>query len=293
MAAATAPVANPRTPRSSEGVGEPDCAPGKGPAGGPPGDDGTRRDRDHLPGHDADAPGDDRGHDDHPRDNLGDNLHDNLHDHFRTDSADGDGAVAHDADRINDLDGGGRMTRLKQALVALVAATAMLGFAVAGPTPARAGGDNVVVAVNTKDGRFLYRVKLVVKRTNKDAVDEANAAAAVASCTDCQTVAVAVEGLLVFSDPSIFTPTNLAIAMNVDCSFCATLASAYQFAVQADGHAHLSGAGRHDIAEIRTDLEAVRRDGLTIAEIQARVDELAQRLLRVLLTELETPPGHR
>ena len=173
-----------------------------------------------------------------------------------------------------------------------MAATVALGFALAGPVPAHAtGGDNVVVAVNTKDGRFLYRVRLIVKPSHGDVVDDANVAVAVASCSECQTVAVAVEGLLVFSDPSIFTPTNLAIAMNVDCSFCATLASAYQFLVQVDGPAHLSGAGHHAVAQIRAELEAVRHEGLTIWEIQARVDELAQQLLNVLLTEVESPPG--
>jgi putative peptide zinc metalloprotease protein len=186
------------------------------------------------------------------------------------------------------------MNDLKPALLAALAATAALTVALAGAAPARAaGGDNVVVAVNTKDGRFLYRVRLVVRPTHGDVVDEANAAVAVASCASCQTVAIAVEGLLVFSDPSIFTPTNLAVAMNVDCSFCATLASAYQLLVQVGERAHLSGAGRQAIAQIRADLEAIRREGLTIAEIQAQVDELAQRLLYVLLTEVETPPGQR
>jgi putative peptide zinc metalloprotease protein len=186
------------------------------------------------------------------------------------------------------------MSYVKNALLGLLAAALAAALALAGPVPARAGGgDNVVVAVNTRDGRFLYRVKLAIKRTNDDVVDAANAAVAVASCTECQTVAIAVEGLLVFSDPSVFTPTNLALAMNVECSFCATLASAYQFAVQTAGSAHLSGAGRRAIAEIRADLEALRREGLTIWDLQARVDELAQRLLHVLLTEVETPPGRQ
>ena len=186
------------------------------------------------------------------------------------------------------------MSHLKNGLLAVVAAAVAIGLVAARPVPAHAGaGDNVVVAVNTKDGRFLYRVKLAIKRTNDDVVDEANAAVAVASCTECQTVAVAVEALLVFSDPSTFTPTNLAVAMNVDCSFCATLASAYQFAVQVDGPAHLSGVGRRAIAEIRADLQALRHEGLDIWDLQARVDELAQRLLQVLWTEVETPPGRQ
>jgi putative peptide zinc metalloprotease protein len=152
--------------------------------------------------------------------------------------------------------------------------------------PARAAGDTVVVAINDKDGSFLYRVKLDIRRAAGGTVDETNAAVAVASCDSCETVAVAIQVLLVFGRPTVSAPQNLALAMNVDCSYCQTLATAYQLYEQTGGPAHFTAAGNRQIAQIRRELESMRHAGLTIAEIQAEVDQLASELLTVMQTEL-------
>jgi putative peptide zinc metalloprotease protein len=170
-------------------------------------------------------------------------------------------------------------------VLALVAALC----ACAGAAGAR-GGDNVVVAVNTKDGRFVYRVSLKIQRAPGDVVDEANAAVAVASCDACQTVAVAIQALLVLDDPSVVTPENLALAYNLECSFCQTLASAYQYVLFTDGRVHLTADGNRAVASIRHELHELRHAGLTILELQAQVDELATQLQEVLLAEL-VPAG--
>jgi putative peptide zinc metalloprotease protein len=163
-----------------------------------------------------------------------------------------------------------------------VAATLSVGVA----TARAAGGDTTVVAVNTKDGKFLYRVRLDLRRRNGDTVDTSNAAVAVASCDACETVAVSIQVLLVFSEPTTVTPENLALAMNVDCSFCQTLASAYQFLLETDGPVHLTANGNREVAHVRRELESIRTEGLSIWEIQARVDALANELAAVLATEL-------
>jgi putative peptide zinc metalloprotease protein len=175
-----------------------------------------------------------------------------------------------------------RIPRL--ALIAAIAAVAAAGtFCCADPAPA---ADTVVVAVNAKDGSFLYRVRLDVRRVVGSTVDETNAAVALASCDSCETVAVSIQALLVFTTPTVATPTNLAIAMNVDCSACQTLASAYQLYLQTGGPAHFTADGNRQIAQIRRELEAIRHAGLTIWEIQADVDRLANELLAVLQNEL-------
>jgi hypothetical protein len=74
--------------------------------------------------------------------------------------------------------------------------------------------------------------------------------------------------------------------MNVDCSFCQTLASAYQFLLETGGPVHLTADGNRAVAQIRRELEAIRNEGLSIWEIQARVDELANELATILATEL-------
>jgi hypothetical protein len=157
--------------------------------------------------------------------------------------------------------------------------------ACAGATGAR-GGDNVVVAVNTKDGRFVYRVSLRIDRSPGDVVDDANAAVAVSSCETCQTVAIAIQALLVLDDPSVVTPENLAFAYNLECSFCQTLASAYQYVLFTGRGVHFTAEGNRAVAAIRHELHELRHAGLTIIELQARVEAVAVRLHDVLLTEL-------
>lgn len=175
------------------------------------------------------------------------------------------------------------MTRLLHILALALAAASLA----AGEAPdARAGGDNVVVAVNTKDGRFLYRVSLRIQRSQSDVVDEANAAVAVASCDACKTVALAIQALLVLGDPSTVTPENVAFAYNLECSSCQTLASAYQYVLVTGGPVHLTADGNRAVAALRRELERLRQAGLNIFELQAQVDALAGQLRDVLLNEL-------
>jgi len=149
-----------------------------------------------------------------------------------------------------------------------------------------AGTDNVAAAVNTKDGRTVIAISLKIVKTDDATVDPTNAAVAVASCSDCQTVAIALEGVLVAGSPTTFDPTNIALAINENCSNCQTLASAYQYVVQNGTKVRITGTGRQEIADVRKDLESLRNSGLDIVAIQQRVDADAARLYKVLQTEV-------
>lgn len=154
------------------------------------------------------------------------------------------------------------------------------------PTTPGASTDNVAVASNTTDGRNVFALALKIVQTDASTIDATNAAVAAASCTDCQTVAIALEGVLVIGNPDTFDPTNIALAINTDCSNCQTLATAYQQAVQYDSRVRITGAGRLEIAAIRQDLQSLRNSGLDILTIQRRVDEDAGRFLAVLRNEV-------
>jgi putative peptide zinc metalloprotease protein len=167
-------------------------------------------------------------------------------------------------------------------ILALVAA---LSSAVAVSPPPAEAGDNAAVAINLRDGSSTFRLAFKITRVNRDVVDSSNAAVAVASCSDCQTVAVALQAVLIFSDASVITPTNFAFAYNLDCERCYTLATAYQF-VSTTGIVRFTTAGNQRIAEIRRQLEALRSVDLSIEEIQARVDVLAGELLDVMRNEI-------
>lgn len=149
-----------------------------------------------------------------------------------------------------------------------------------------ASTDNVAVASNTTDGRTVYAISLKIVQTDSSTVDATNAAVAAASCTDCQTVAISLEGVLVIGSPTTFDPTNIALAINSDCSNCQTLATAYQDVVQYDTRVRITGAGRQEIAAIRKDLESLRTSGLDIFSIQQRVNDDAGRFLTVLRNDV-------
>src|ERR671928_832348 len=182
------------------------------------------------------------------------------------------------------------MARRLTLLIALVLALGAL-FAAAPGARADRGADadhhqNVAVAVNTQDAATVFDIAFQVRRVTADAVDVANAAVAVASCTSCTTVAIAMQAVLLFGEPQVFTPTNLAIALNQACTDCQTFAAGYQDVVQRATPARLSPAGRRRLAAVRRTLQDLERSGLTITEIQQRVDQLHQEAASVLATEL-------
>lgn len=92
--------------------------------------------------------------------------------------------------------------------------------------------------------------------------------------------------VLVFSQPSSLTTDNLAIALNIECTNCETLASAYQWILGTDGIVHFSPEGNRAIAEIRQALHDLIRSDLPLDELQAELDQLADQLELVLAQEL-------
>jgi putative peptide zinc metalloprotease protein len=187
------------------------------------------------------------------------------------------------------------------ALAALLSGGLVVAHAVDGvtssdasPAPASGGNgdDNVAAGVNTTDGRTVYAIRLKIVQVTGDTVDAANVAAAVnAGCTDCSTVAIAFEGVLVVGSPSDFEPNNLALAMNVDCSGCTAFADAYQQVVQQSTRVRITGEGRRKVAAIRRDHETLRTADLTLEEVRARVKADEQAFADVLLHDC-VPIGH-
>src|ERR671930_337455 len=124
----------------------------------------------------------------------------------------------------------------------------LLAFGITASTAGVAAADNIVVAINTKDGSSIFKFGFNITRVMGDVVDQANGAGAVSSCNDCQTVAVAIQVVLIMSDASVITPTNEAIALNIQCTSCETLASALQFVLSTGGPVHFTAEGNKEIA---------------------------------------------
>jgi putative peptide zinc metalloprotease protein len=178
----------------------------------------------------------------------------------------------------------------QRILVFIAAALVAAGFSAA--RPAFAHADNVAIAVNTKDGATVFKVAFAIRHVMNDVVDETNAAVAYNSCTDCASVAIAFELVLIEGSPHVVEPQNIAIAFNENCETCVAVAEAYQFVLGGGtGPLHFDSDGNRILAEIRKELHSLRKEDLTIEQLQARLDAIAARIQDVLAHHLVAAPG--
>jgi putative peptide zinc metalloprotease protein len=98
----------------------------------------------------------------------------------------------------------------------------------------RGGGRNVVRVDNDHDGRFRARGNAELDRIRGDDVSPANIAEAHAQCTDCQTIAVAVQVAVYRRGAPVIAPVNRAVALNIECTRCVTVARAIQYVIPVD-----------------------------------------------------------
>jgi putative peptide zinc metalloprotease protein len=176
-------------------------------------------------------------------------------------------------------------------LVALLFVLTLLAVGVAWPGAA-AAQDNTAIAVNTKDGTVLFKVSFKVVRSNQNVVDNGNAAVAISSCVDCASIAGAYQIVLVFSDPSVVAPVNLALAENVECQTCVAFAAASQWVLGTNGPVHFTAEGNQMLADLKSQLRDLSKlEDLTLEELQAALDDIAAGIVDVLANQL-VPSGN-
>lgn len=182
--------------------------------------------------------------------------------------------------------------RHAKRLAATIAVLFGLSFA-SGP-PAWAddvpgGDDNGAVAVNTEDGGSVFRLAFSIRTVANGTVDESNTAIAFASCTDCQTVALAFQVILVWNDPNVVVPENEAIAFNDQCVECLTFASATQIVLGFDGPVRLTAEGRQRMAELYQSLKALEDQiaTMTATQLIQAVNAAKTELVTILNEELQ------
>ena len=177
------------------------------------------------------------------------------------------------------------MSRSRRAGVLALSLVLALSWRVLSAAPV-AAQDNAAVAVNTRDGSSFFKLAFSVRRVSGE-VDATNAAVAWASCDACQTVAAAIQVVLVMGNPTSVEPQNLALAVNYQCTDCETLASAYQW-VYGDGRDLMfSPEGLRRLAELRRRFQELRqRDDLTLQQLADEIDAIAGEVAKVVDTEL-------
>lgn len=167
-------------------------------------------------------------------------------------------------------------------LVALALVLGVVNVATVGA----AAQTNDAVAVNQKDGKSVFKLAFSVKKASGD-IDSQNAAVAYSSCTDCRTVAVALQIVLVAGESDSVTPENMALAINYQCSECETLAAAYQY-VFADGQElEFTAEGKKRLHNIKKEFHDLKqRDDLTLQQLADEIARIAAQVAEVVDEEL-------
>jgi len=93
---------------------------------------------------------------------------------------------------------------------------------------------NQVIADNSDDQRFMGRASIKFRKLKGDDILPVNIAFAQGTCTDCQTIAVAVQVIVYKRGASNVQPQNVALAANVGCTRCVTVARAIQYVIPVD-----------------------------------------------------------
>jgi putative peptide zinc metalloprotease protein len=139
-------------------------------------------------------------------------------------------------------------------------------------------GRNVVSVLNRSDGRMRMRSRVRLVHINGERAEPVNAAFAYASCTDCQTFAVALEIALISPSASVIAPQNRARAINYECTRCVTVARALQYAYVVDDPQQVPDNVRRLLREMEAELREIGRTrDITPAEANGRISAVLAR----------------
>ena len=149
------------------------------------------------------------------------------------------------------------------------------------PLPPGEGG-NQAMAVNTKDGSTRYDVAFALVWADGDTVANTNEAYALASCTGCQTVAVAFQVVLILGNANVVVPENVAAAVNYSCVQCVTQALATQLVVTLSGP--LNAQSTADLAVLWKEIAAFGTaiQDVPLSELQERLTEYERQILAIV-----------
>ncbi|MFL5681015.1 MAG: hypothetical protein ACJ77B_10485 [Chloroflexota bacterium] len=160
------------------------------------------------------------------------------------------------------------------------------------PLPPKAG-DNQALAVNTTSGTATYDVAVaMVWVTGDDPVLNTNEAYAFANCSNCVTVSVAFQVVVIVGNANVIVPQNLSGAVNYDCFECITAAIASQLVVTIDSLP--DAAQQVALADIWAKIQAFAKSipTLPLADVMAQLEDYKSQILAILdVSAVPEPSG--
>lgn len=147
------------------------------------------------------------------------------------------------------------------------------------------GGKNIVQVTNRQNNQLVVRGSVQLNRISGPTVEPVNLASAQASCTDCQTIAVALQINLIGRDANRVTPRNAAVAVNVNCTRCVTIAVARQYLYSVDDPRETPRDAAALIRELDRAINEIGRDrDATLETAIARIDDVLARFGQLAAT---------
>jgi putative peptide zinc metalloprotease protein len=149
-------------------------------------------------------------------------------------------------------------------------------------------GDNIVYLVNRSDGAHRSQASVGFAVDTGTSVMNQNIAVAYASCTNCRTVAVAIQVVILEQTPTNFQPTNTAIAINDTCHYCETFAYANQVILRAGSNASVSERYVDQAENVRRNIAAVAASSESFPQMTSDLDGLTQQLVGIVRAAIST-----
>jgi hypothetical protein len=146
--------------------------------------------------------------------------------------------------------------------------------------------ENVARATIEQDAGRAFDFAWDVSHQRGGVVDHVNKAHAAARCTDCEATAIAFQIVLVSGAPSTAAPINEAVALNLECTRCETVAAARQFVRVYEDPVRLTRDGRRELREVRGTLRALEAQDPPIDRLHQAIEAQEARVRQVLNTEL-------
>ena len=155
-------------------------------------------------------------------------------------------------------------------------------------------GDNQALAVNTTDNSVQYDVAMAMVWVEDDQALNTNEAIALSSCSNCVSVAVAFQVVVIVGEADVIVPQNLSTAANYNCFECITAAVASQLVVTVDA---LPGEAQQvALADLWTEIAAFAATipQLPLTDIITQLEDYKDQILAILevqVAENELDPG--
>jgi putative peptide zinc metalloprotease protein len=121
--------------------------------------------------------------------------------------------------------------------------------------------------------------------TDGGPVDNVNEALALASCTECTTMAAAFQSIFIVGDADVVVPQNIAVAVNYECESCRTHAVAVQLVATLTRMPGPEAMAR--LERVWDELESLeqRMGEMTVEQLWAELERIEAEIVQILIDD--------